>query len=96
MLVSSGLQAGSGIATDSANGGTVCIEEYRDIVYLCDTAADGLAPRMNVATQSSSGQYNTRYTLTIGIGNRNTGFTTAGNLSVIGLTDTVPVAASRA
>ena len=36
--------------TDSANGGTVCIEEYRDIVYLCDTAADGLAPRMNVAT----------------------------------------------
>ncbi|WP_405065185.1 hypothetical protein OG558_24810 [Kribbella sp. NBC_01510] len=55
--------------TDSANGGTVCIEEYRDIVYLCDTAADGLAPRMNVATQSSSGQYNTRYTLTASGGN---------------------------
>ncbi|MFG1626739.1 hypothetical protein [Kribbella sp. NPDC049227] len=54
---------------DSANGGTVCIEEYGDKFYLCDTAADGLAPRMNVATHSSSGQYNIRYTLTASGGN---------------------------
>lgn len=55
--------------TDSAKGGTVCIAEYGDIVYLCDTAADGLAPRVDISTQSSSGQYNTRYSLTASGGN---------------------------
>jgi hypothetical protein len=39
---------------------------------------------------------NTRYTLTVGVGNRNTGFTVAGNRSVIGLTDAVPAYATAA
>lgn len=39
---------------------------------------------------------NSRYTLTVGIGNRNTGFTVATNNSVIGLTDTVPAYADAA
>ena len=41
-------------------------------------------------------QASTRYTLTVGIGNRNDAFTQNGNVSVIGLTDTVPAGTNTA
>jgi hypothetical protein len=52
--------------TDGNKGGTIYIEENGDVVSLCDTAADGLAPRANIAVEESSvpGAYDTRYTLT--------------------------------
>ncbi|MEW2519623.1 hypothetical protein [Actinacidiphila alni] len=34
--------------SDSAHGGTVYIQEHGDVVELCDTAADGYAPRVTV------------------------------------------------
>ncbi|MCA1222514.1 hypothetical protein [Streptomyces sp. 8L] len=33
---------------DKAHGGTVYIREHGDVVKLCDTAADGASPRINV------------------------------------------------
>ena len=52
--------------TDAAKGGTVYIQENGDVVSLCDTAADGLAPRFDVSVEESTvpGAYDTRYTLT--------------------------------
>ncbi|MEV6182907.1 hypothetical protein ACIHAR_14085 [Streptomyces sp. NPDC052016] len=50
--------------SDSRDGGTVYIAEHGDIVSLCDTAADGYAPRVQIASQASSGAYHIRYTLT--------------------------------
>ncbi|MFF7879263.1 hypothetical protein ACH40F_14795 [Streptomyces sp. NPDC020794] len=50
--------------TDSTPGGTVYIAEYGDIVSLCDTDADGYAPRVQIASQNGSGAYDIRYTLT--------------------------------
>jgi hypothetical protein len=49
---------------DADQGGTVYIEEHGDVVELCDTAADGYAPRLEVFTQASNGQYTPRYDLT--------------------------------
>jgi len=54
--------------TDSLHGGTIYVDEHGDMVYLCDTAADGYAPRADIASQSSSGQYNSRYGLTASAG----------------------------
>ncbi|MFD5269034.1 hypothetical protein [Streptomyces sp. NPDC058335] len=50
--------------SDSNPGGTVYIAEHGDIVSLCDTDADGYAPRVQIAAQASSGAYHIRYTLT--------------------------------
>jgi hypothetical protein len=52
--------------TDSNKGGTIYIEENGDVVSLCDTAADGLAPRAEIAVEESSvpGAYDVRYRLT--------------------------------
>jgi hypothetical protein len=52
--------------TDGNKGGTVYIEENGDRVSVCDTAADGYAPRVQVASEESSvpGAYDIRYTLT--------------------------------
>ena len=41
-------------------------------------------------------QANTRYTLTVGVGRRNTGFTLASNVSVFGLTNAAPASATTA
>lgn len=49
--------------TDAAKGGTVYVEENGDVVSVCDSAADGLSARADVAVQSSSGQYDVRYHL---------------------------------
>ncbi|WP_410641640.1 hypothetical protein [Amycolatopsis sp. lyj-346] len=52
--------------TDARNGGTIYVEENGDVVSLCDTASDGLAPRATISVEQSSvpGAYDTRYTLT--------------------------------
>ncbi|HEY2674328.1 MAG TPA: hypothetical protein VGJ07_28670 [Rugosimonospora sp.] len=50
--------------SDATQGGTVYIEEHGDVVELCDTAADGYAPRVEILTQASNGQYNFHYSLT--------------------------------
>ncbi|WP_290055933.1 hypothetical protein [Amycolatopsis solani] len=52
--------------TDADKGGTVYIEENGDRVSVCDTASDGLSPRVQVASEESSvpGAYDIRYTLT--------------------------------
>ncbi len=52
--------------TDGDKGGTVYIEENGDRVSVCDTAADGYAPRVQVANEESTvpGAYDIRYTLT--------------------------------
>ncbi|MCT9010697.1 hypothetical protein [Streptomyces rhizosphaerihabitans] len=52
--------------TDSNNGGTVYIAEHGDHVSVCDTAADGYAPRVRIANEEQTvpGAYDTRYTLT--------------------------------
>lgn len=50
--------------SDAAHGGTVYIAEHGDVVELCDTAADGYAPRVEIFAQASNGQYNSRYILT--------------------------------
>ncbi|MEV0980842.1 MULTISPECIES: hypothetical protein [unclassified Streptomyces] len=51
--------------SDAKQGGTVYIAEHGDIVSLCDTAADGLAPRVSIAAEESiGGIYDIRYTLT--------------------------------
>ncbi|WP_410573491.1 hypothetical protein [Amycolatopsis sp. cmx-4-61] len=49
--------------TDSAKGGTVYVEEHGDVVSVCDSAADGLSARADVAVQQSSGAYVVRYQL---------------------------------
>jgi hypothetical protein len=52
--------------TDGDKGGTVYIAEYGDHVSVCDTASDGYAPRVQIASEESSvpGAYDIRYTLT--------------------------------
>jgi hypothetical protein len=52
--------------TDADKGGTVYVEENGDRISVCDTAADGLAPRAQIAVEESSvpGAYDIRYTLT--------------------------------
>ncbi|MFJ1730475.1 hypothetical protein [Streptomyces sp. NPDC088254] len=51
--------------SDSVPGGTVYIAEHGDVVSLCDTDADSLAPRVSIAVeQSIAGAYDIRYTLT--------------------------------
>jgi hypothetical protein len=52
--------------SDSAQGGTVYIAENGDNVSLCDTAADGYAPRVQISNEESTvpGAYDIRYTLT--------------------------------
>ncbi|WP_328616935.1 hypothetical protein OHS18_11265 [Amycolatopsis sp. NBC_00355] len=52
--------------TDGNKGGTVYIEENGDRVSLCDTAADGYSPRVQIANEEGSvpGAYDIRYTLT--------------------------------
>ncbi|MFB7446828.1 hypothetical protein ACFC01_52920 [Streptomyces mirabilis] len=48
---------------DSAQGGTVYVEEHGDVIKVCDTAADGLAPRIQVWAETSiAGEYALRYT----------------------------------
>ncbi|MEV0531431.1 hypothetical protein [Kitasatospora sp. NPDC050463] len=49
--------------SDADHGGTVYVEEHGDIVSVCDSAADGMAPRVEVFVQGGSGQYNPRYTI---------------------------------
>jgi hypothetical protein len=49
---------------DAKHGGTVYVEEHGDVVSLCDTAADGYAPRAEVSTQDSVGTYDIKYTIT--------------------------------
>jgi len=57
--------------SDANQGGTVYIEENGDLVSLCDTAADGYAPRVSIASEESTvpGAYDIRYTLTASGGN---------------------------
>lgn len=52
--------------TDGDKGGTVYIAEHGDHVSLCDTDADGYAPRVQIANEEGSvpGAYDIRYTLT--------------------------------
>ncbi|HEY3502086.1 MAG TPA: hypothetical protein VGN37_04760 [Actinocatenispora sp.] len=50
--------------TDALHGGTIYVEEHGDMIYLCDTASDGLAPRARIFAQEASGDYIQRYTLT--------------------------------
>ncbi len=50
--------------SDSNPGGTAYIAEYGDIVSVCDTDADGVSPRVQIAVQYPSGAYHIRYTLT--------------------------------
>lgn len=51
--------------SDAKQGGTVYIAEYGDVVSLCDTAADGYAPRAEVFSEESiAGLYDLQYTLT--------------------------------
>ena len=51
--------------TDANKGGTVYVEENGDVVSVCDSAADGLSARADIAVEESSvpGAYDTRYTL---------------------------------
>ena len=51
--------------TDADKGGTVYVEENGDVVSVCDSAADGLSARADIAVEESSvpGAYDTRYTL---------------------------------
>jgi hypothetical protein len=53
---------------DSAHGGTVYVRENDDIVDLCDTAADGYAPRIHVSYQTPD-SYQYLYGLTASGGN---------------------------
>jgi hypothetical protein len=52
--------------TDGDKGGTVYISEYGDHVSVCDTDADGYAPRVRISNEEGSvpGAYDARYTLT--------------------------------
>ncbi|MEU4520322.1 hypothetical protein AB0F52_16685 [Amycolatopsis sp. NPDC024027] len=50
--------------TDADKGGTVYVEENGDVVSVCDTAADGLSARVDVAVQESTGGYRVVYRLT--------------------------------
>ena len=49
--------------TDADKGGTVYVEENGDVVSVCDSAADGLSARADVAVKNSTGSYDVRYTL---------------------------------
>ncbi|WP_439378704.1 hypothetical protein [Amycolatopsis lexingtonensis] len=52
--------------TDGDKGGTVYISENGDYVSVCDSASDGYAPRVQIASEESSvpGAYDIRYILT--------------------------------
>ncbi|MDI5968237.1 hypothetical protein POF50_002555 [Streptomyces sp. SL13] len=50
--------------SDAAHGGTVYVEEHGDTVSLCDTAADGYAPRAEVFSEGTDGLYHARYIIT--------------------------------
>ncbi|MEV8096021.1 hypothetical protein [Kitasatospora sp. NPDC085879] len=79
---------------DSAHGGTVYVEEHGDVVSVCDSAADGMAPRVQVWTQSSSGQYNSRYIIeaTGGLGSCKT--VSASDGGIYDLPENVSIAVS--
>ena len=49
--------------TDAAHGGTVYIMEHGDIVKLCDTAADGYAPRATILINTGTDTWRTAYDL---------------------------------
>ncbi|MGA8113494.1 MAG: hypothetical protein WCA46_07535 [Actinocatenispora sp.] len=55
--------------TDSKHGGTIQIEEHGDLIDLCDTAADGVSPRVRMYAWSDATGYTYRYTLTASGGN---------------------------
>ncbi|MEU3843375.1 hypothetical protein AB0E88_25455 [Streptomyces sp. NPDC028635] len=51
--------------SDAKHGGTVYVSEYGDVISLCDTAADGLAPRADIFSEESiAGLYDLQYSLT--------------------------------
>lgn len=55
--------------SDSAHGGTIYVQEYGDIVYLCDSAADGYAPTAMIGVKDSTGAYQAQYLLSATGGN---------------------------
>lgn len=55
--------------SDSGHGGTLYIEEYGDFIELCDTKADGLAPRADISVLQSDGNYKLAYQLISSQGN---------------------------
>lgn len=55
--------------TDAKAGGTVYVEEHGDLIYLCDTAADGVAPRARIYAWNTTDGYLLRYSLTASGGN---------------------------
>lgn len=43
--------------SDANSGGTLYVEEHGDIVQLCDSAADGYAPRASISDGTPQGTY---------------------------------------
>lgn len=54
--------------SDAAHGGTIYIQEHGDILMLCDTAADGYAPRAQIGYENALGKQ-IYYTMTASGGN---------------------------
>jgi hypothetical protein len=55
--------------TDAKQGGTVYVEEYGDVVQVCDTAADGVSPLVDVYYfNSTTNEWIHRYQLRAGGG----------------------------